>query len=271
MKKIILALAALAFSLAAFSEEKSIGVSFGFQPDSYLVDYPSGKQQAVNINGQFEFVGKKQLDKGFTLRTGYAASFGYVKLFGDDIETKTDVDDMIDRNDAQDKFNALAGAIPGVTKASDLFTDYSWKYSNFNGFRANMLGVVGFERTDRVRYGVDFMSGLSLNIASMDTELDSVSYSSYAQQLALAYPALVDGLNQGIASLSNDLGGTIWLLQIGVPFIVKPFIFVTDSIKLFGSFSADVYARNLLFGDQTYTKNLFFKSYELAAGVEVLF
>ncbi len=268
MKKLFVIFAAALLAAPVLGQERSVGLNVTYGPDSYLVDYPSGYQQTLNADVTYTEVYKKDF-----FRFGWSAGLGYAHLWGDNVETKSDVDEMIDRNDARGTFDEMTRSLFSRTgmKAKSMFESYQWIYSDFHGFSTSGEALAGVEKGI---FGVDLLSGLGFDYAFMKTRLGEVEYTDDLKQSIITMKTVhnvdVDPSDE-IDKLRNDLGGTCHMMQFSVPLEARPFVKVTKNFKIAGSVRADVYAFNLLFGDQTYTKNLWFKNWEFGLGAEFVF
>lgn len=268
MKKIIWVLAAILAAAPVLGAERSVGLNVTYGPDSYLVDYPSGYQQTINIDANYTEVYKKSF-----FRFGWNVGLGYSHLWGDNVETKTDVDEMIERNDAEDTYKSLTSSTMGSTliPASTFFSSYQWIYSDFHGFSTDASALVGVELG---KFGADLLLGAGFNYAFMKTELGELGKTDYYNNLdAIVKQVQNKSLDEvfDVSAVADDLGGTCHMMQISIPLEIRPFVKVTDHIKIAGTVKTDVYAKNFLFGDQIYKKDLFFRNWEFGLGAEFVF
>lgn len=260
MKRLFVVLTAALLAAPVLGAERSVGLNVTYGPDSYLVDYPSGSQQTLSIDASYTEVYKISF-----FRFGWSADLGYSHLWGDNVETKTDVDEMVERNDALDTFHQFINN-PNIMP-STIFSSYQWIYSDFHGFKTKGLALAGVEYK---AVGVDLMSGLGIDYAFMKTEIGDVGVTDQYLFFMSMYKATT-GNNLDLESFKKDLGGTCHMMQFSVPLEIRPFVKVTDHIKIAGTVKTDIYAKNFLFGDQTYRKDLFFRNWEFGLGAEFMF
>lgn len=268
MKKIVWIFAAVLAAAPMMGAERSVGLKVAYGPDSYLVDYPSGYQQTINADVYYTEVYKK----GF-FRFGWSAGLGYSHLWGDNAETKTDIDEMLTRNDAYKTYEDILLSTFGTSGMSPsyLFGSYQWVYSDFHGFSADAAALAGVEFG---KFGADLLVGAGFDYVFMKAKLGELGKTDVYSQLDEAYKRRINkSLDEvlDVSPLADKLSSTYHMMQISVPLEIRPFVKVADHVKIVGAVKTDVYAKNYLFGDQTYSKDLFFKNWEFGVGAEFVF